>query len=177
MHARSMPRKLQRKPVNARSLRESAIGTWTPFVNGNEASVAVAGDAAVVAVEISIDVPLGTRDPHLHEDVARRIVTTTAVHRPGGRWIHTFLAHEGSAAQLKEGVVPNQSQSRFPAPDRVPSPHLPVGYATMTNPDLPDAAIIRADPAHHLLEDEVPEEQGGEGIQIVVITEQDLLHL
>lgn len=170
---RSMPRKLQRKLGNARSRRESAIGTLTTFVYGNEGSAAVVGDAAVVAVEIWIGVHRDTQGLRPHDDVARLITTTTGGHRPGGKWTRTFLANMASAAGMKEDVVRDQSQPRFPAPDRDPSHLLAVGCEMMTDQDPTDVAIIPAGPGHHLLEGGVPEGGGEEGAQIVVITEQD----
>ena len=168
-----MPRKLQRKPVNAKSGRESVIVTLTASVNGNVESAAVAVDAAVVAVEILIDVHLDTQGPRPHGDVARLIVMTTVGHRLGAKWIHTSLANAASAAEMREDVVRDQSGARFPAPDLDPSHPLAVGCATMTDQDPTDVAITPADPARRLQEGEVPEGEGEEGVKIVVITEQD----
>lgn len=173
MDGRLMPRKLQRKPVNAKSRRESVIVTLTASVNGNEESAAVAVDVAVVAVEISIDAHLDTQGPRPHGDVARLIIMTTAVHRLGAKWIHTFLANVALPAEMREDVVRDPSGARFPAPDLDPSHPHAVGCATMTDRDPTDVAITPADPGRRLLEDEVPEGKGEEGVRIVVITEQD----
>lgn len=109
MDGRLRPRKLQRKRVNARSRRESAIVTLIASVNGKEGSAAVAVHAAVVAVEISIDAHPDTRGLRPREDVARLITTNTAGHRPGGKWIHTFLANAACPAGMRGDVVRDQS--------------------------------------------------------------------
>ena len=177
IHGRSMPRKLPRKHVNAKSRRESAIVTLTASDNGNEESVAVAVYAVVVAVDTSIDVRPATQDPHLPDDVGRLIATTIEGHHPGGKWIRISLALGEYVVQMKEDVVHHQFQARSPAPDLGLSRRLAVGCATMTITDPPDAATIQADLPHHLLEEEVSKGERRGGFQIVVITEQDPLHL
>ena len=169
-----MPRKLRRKPANARSRRGFAIGTLRAYVKGSEGSVAVAVDAAVVEVETSIDVHLDTRDPHPHEDVARLVTTSIEGHPRGGKWIRTSLANVGAAAGMREDVGRDQPQAQFPAPDLGPSPLHAAGRATMRTRDKYDGAMIRAGLDRHLLEGEVPGKEAGEGAEIVVITEQEL---
>ena len=176
MEVRSMPRKLQKKRVDARSRREFAIETLTISGNGNEESVAGDADAAAEEVEILTDVHPATHGLRPREDAAHLIATTTEDHRRDGRWTHISLAVVEGDIEMREDVAHHQLRDPSRAPDLHPPQPIAVGCAMIADHDMIDVGTGRTDHAHHLPDDKIPE-GGEEGLQIVVITEQDPLLL
>ncbi len=170
--SRSMPKKLRKKRVIARNRSEFVTVTLTAFVKEKGVSVVVAVGAVAEEVEISIDVHLDTQDPRLQEEEVLLFATITEDHLPGEKWIHTSLAVVAIVVEMREHVARDQHPAQFPAPDLDRRHPLAVGTATTSHQYPPDAETLLANPAHHPPDDEVPEEEK-EGLQIVVITEQD----
>ncbi|MCJ1361332.1 hypothetical protein MMC16_000430 [Acarospora aff. strigata] len=168
--------KLQKKRVDARSRREFAIETLTISGNGNEESVAGDADAAAEEVEILTDVHPATHGLRPREDAAHLIATTTEDHRRDGRWTHISLAVVEGDIEMREDVAHHQLRDPSRAPDLHPPQPIAVGCAMIADHDMIDVGTGRTDHAHHLPDDKIPE-GGEEGLQIVVITEQDPLLL
>lgn len=167
------PKRLLKKPTNARSKKRSAIGILTIF--GSESAARGAEDAAegIEETTITTDAIPGNLGLHHLDAVARLADTTIALLRQDARLILIFQAAEIRAGWKTEDVLHQPCEGPCPVQrhDRGRPPDI-TGVEMTTAKDHLDVATPPADLQHQSAEALVGME--GDGIEDVVIERDPL---